>query len=221
MIVSDSWTANGEQIASTCPDFVIASVPYQEKSVSEIIKTGTRFLGLAPRTLADIYDDIAIIAGLVGAPERGDKVIAEMQKEIAETRTNVGDTPRPRVFCEEWGKPIIRSQKWVAELVEAAGGEFLGTPGAMTNAEEVLAEAPDVIVAAWCGARDRVPLQKIVRDRGWTEMNAVKRGRIYCVRDDFLNTPAPTLLHGLRALAGAIHPDRFPHADGQRCVNEE
>ncbi len=41
------------------PDLVIASVPYQEKAVVEILKAGARFLGLAPKTLADIYTDIA------------------------------------------------------------------------------------------------------------------------------------------------------------------
>jgi ABC-type hemin transport system substrate-binding protein len=37
-IVSDSWTAQSEQIRALQPDFVIASVPYQEKSVIEILK---------------------------------------------------------------------------------------------------------------------------------------------------------------------------------------
>jgi iron complex transport system substrate-binding protein len=33
-------------------------------------------------------------------------------------------------------------------------------------------------------------------------MHAVKENRVYCIRDEFLNTPAPTLVQGLRALAG-------------------
>src|ERR1039457_1661984 len=54
MIVSDSWTAQGGQIRAAKPDLVIASVPYQLDAVGEILKAGTRFLCLAPRTLADI-----------------------------------------------------------------------------------------------------------------------------------------------------------------------
>ena len=122
-------------------------------------------------------------------------------------------------FCEEWGKPLIASQPWVAELVQAAGGEFVGTPAATTSAEAVLAEDPDVVIAAWCGAGDRVPLEKIVRDRGWEEMRAAKDGRIYCIRDEFLNTPAPTLVKGLHALAAALHPQLFPQpAAGLKCI---
>ena len=71
------------------PDLVIAAVPYQEKAVVEILKAGVRFLGLAPKTLADIYTDIATIAGVVGAGERGQSVIADMQREIGALRARV------------------------------------------------------------------------------------------------------------------------------------
>jgi iron complex transport system substrate-binding protein len=219
-IIADSWTAQSSQILAPCPDLVIAAVPYQEKAVVEILKAGIRFLGLAPKTLADIYTDIATIAGALGAAERGHRVIAKMQREIEALRAQTENRKRPRVFCEEWGKPLIASQKWVAELVEVAGGEFVGEPGARSSAESVLASAPEIVVAAWCGAGERVPLQKIVRDRGWQEMPAVRAGRVYCIRDELLNTPAPTLVHGLRALAAAIHPGVFPQPEGLRCIVE-
>src|ERR1700684_48560 len=76
MILADSWTANTAQIVAAKHDLVIASVPYQERRVSQIVKTGARFLVLAPKTLADIYTDIATIAGEVGATSRGEEVIA-------------------------------------------------------------------------------------------------------------------------------------------------
>jgi iron complex transport system substrate-binding protein len=219
-IVADSWTASTDKIVAAGPDLVIAAVPYQEKAVTEILKSGSRFLGLAPKTLADIYTDIAAIAGIMGALGLGEQVIQEMQQEIEDIRRQTNGARRPRVFCEEWGKPLIASQPWVAELVTAAGGHFVGTPGKQTSAEAVLLENPDVVVAAWCGAGDRVPLEKIVHDRGWKQMQAAKENRVYCIRDEFLNTPAPTLVRGLRALAAAIHPEGFPQPPGLRCISK-
>ena len=218
-IIADSWTANANEITAAKPDLVIASVPYQEKSVIEILRSGTPFLGFAPRCLADIYKDIASIAGIMGVPERGEAVVAQMQSEIEIVRKQTADLPRrPRVFCEEWGKPIITSQNWVAELVEAAGGDFVLTPGTKTISKVVLEEDPDVFIAAWCGAGNRVPLEKIFRDRSWTKMHAFVSGRVYCINDEYLNTPAPTLVKGLRALAAAIHPELFPQGSGLRCI---
>src|ERR1022692_1233955 len=124
IVLADSWTADTAQIVAARPDLVIAAVPYQEKAVSEILKAGARFLGLAPKTLADIYTDIATLAGAVGATDRGEQVIEAMQRHIGEVRSRIAAISRPRVWCEEWGKPIIASQKWVAELVEAAGGDL-------------------------------------------------------------------------------------------------
>jgi iron complex transport system substrate-binding protein len=219
-ILSDSWTADAKQIMSSRPDLVIASVPYQEKAVIEILKTGTPFLGLAPSTLHDIYTDISMIAGVVGASERGNQVIAEMQARIEMLQKLTAALQRPRVFAEEWGKPVIASQKWVAELVEAAGGQFMHEPGRPVPASDLPRLDPDVIVAAWCGAGDRVPLQKIIADRGWQETSAARSGRVFCIRDECLNTPAPTLLQGLDALAFAIHPEVFARPKGIRQITD-
>ncbi len=219
-IVHDSWTADTAQIMAAKPDLVIAAVPYQEKAVSQILKSGARFLGLAPRTLQDIYTDIAAIAGIVDAADPGKNVVAKMQEEIDFVRKRTQHAPRPRVFCEEWGKPLIASQPWVAELVEAAGGEFIGTPGAQISAQAVASASPGVIIAAWCGAGDRVPLEKIVKDRGWAELAAAKAGRVFCIRDELLNTPAPTMIGGLHALAAAIHPELFSATGGLTCLTK-
>jgi iron complex transport system substrate-binding protein len=218
LILADSWTADAGEIIAAKPDLVIASVPYQEKAVIEILKSGARFLGLAPKNLADIYGDIAVIAGTVGAGARGEAVIAAMQKQIEEVRARTAGLPRPRVFCEEWGKPLIASQSWVAELVEAAGGEFIGEPGRQISSEDVARLDPEILIAAWCGAGDRVPLEKIITSRNWQETSAVRSGRVYCIRDEHLNTPAPTLLQGLEALAHALHPEVFAAVEGIRQI---
>src|SRR4030088_1482409 len=107
LIISDSWTSKASEILAARPDLVIAAVPYQQAAVVEILKAGIRFLGLAPRTLDDIYTDIALISASVGAGERGVKVISDMQEAIEDVRFQTASLPRKRVFSEEWGKPII------------------------------------------------------------------------------------------------------------------
>lgn len=217
-LVQDSWTAQAEQIVAAAPDLVVASVPYQIEAVAQILKAGVRFLGLAPRTLSDIYRDIVMICGAVGLASEGERIVSQMEQHIDDVSARAESDSRPLVFCEEWGKPIIHSQPWVAELIEAAGGRFLGTPGKHTTSEEIRIDDPDVILAAWCGAGDRVPLEKIIPDRGWNETKAARAGRVFCIADELLNTPAHTLLGGLDAIAWALHPDRFPQPRGIRRI---
>jgi iron complex transport system substrate-binding protein len=119
--------------------------------------------------------------------------------------------PRPTVYCEEWGKPLIHSQPWIAELIATAGGTFIGIPGAQTTPEAIANADPDILLFAWCGAGDRVPLDRVIAQRNWHHLRAVRSGRVHCIPDEYLNTPAiPSLTQGLACLAAAIHPDRFP-----------
>lgn len=218
-LVQDSWTAETAQIAAMKPDLVLASVPYQMESLAQILKAGVRLVCLSPRTLADVYSDTALLAAIVGRAEAGNALIAQMKAEIEAVRSRAAAVARQRVYCEEWGKPLIQSQGWVAELIEVAGGTMIGTPGATTDADSVLAADPDVVLAAWCGAGNRVPLEKIVHDRGWSQMQAVRSGRVFCVNDELLNTPAHCLVGGLRAIAWALHPEIFEKPEGIRAID--
>jgi iron complex transport system substrate-binding protein len=226
-VVEDSWSAKAEQFVALRPDLVIASVPYRMESLAEIMKAGVPCLCLSPKSLADVYADILHIARIVachrlgGAELRARRLIDLMQHDIACVSKKVAGLKKPLVYCEEWGKPLILSQPWVAELVEAAGGSFFGTPGKQVTEKEVAAADPHVIVAAWCGAGDRVPLEKIVARRGWDKTSAARAGRVYCINDEYLNTPASTLVNGLRALATAIHPEVFAGAEGLRAIEEQ
>ncbi len=118
-IVADSWTASTAQIVAARPDLVIAAVPYQEKAVTEILKSGARFLGLAPKTLADIYTDIAAIAGIMGALGRGEEVIQEM------ARSDRGHPP-----ANQWGQAssrLLRGMGQAVDCVTAMGRRVSGS----------------------------------------------------------------------------------------------
>lgn len=209
-VVHDSWSTAAEELLPVTADLVIASVPYRQESLAAILKSGRPVLALAPHTLADIYADIRHIARIVDAATKGESLIAEMRAAVEAVFEQTQHLEkRPLVYCEEWGKPLIHSQAWVAELVEIAGGRFLGAPGAQTTAEAIAEADPDIVIAAWCGAGNRVPLGRIVAQRHWESLSAVRVNRVYCIADELLNTPAPTLLDGLHALARAIHPEIF------------
>ncbi len=212
-VLHDSWTASTDQIRACAPDLVIASVPYRMESLAAILRAGLPVLALAPHSLAEVYADIRLIAKVSDARERGEEVIATMRDAVARAKALTAGLPTLSVYCEEWGKPMIHSQAWVAELIEAAGGTFVGQPGAHTTADEIAAADPDVLLFGWCGAGDRVPLARVVERRSWQSMRAVADRAVFCVPDEFLNTPGPTLLHGLACLGAAMRPGLFPEQE--------
>ncbi len=223
-VIADSWSSTTEEILSVAPNLVLASVPYRLESLAAILKSGCPVVTLAPHALADIYQDIRLLGSILYASERAEGMVTEMQRGIDAIRTQVAQAAdrspvSPLVYCEEWGKPLIHSQAWVAELISAAGGSFLGAPGSVTRAEAIEEADPDVLFFAWCGAGDRVPLARVVEMRRWQELRAVRSGRVYCIPDQLLNTPAPSLLDGLRALAAGIYPQIFGSNSNLRALD--
>lgn len=219
-LVHDAWTTTTDELTA----LVLASVPYRQESLTAILKAGFPVLALAPHALADICSDIRLIGSVVDARDEAEDIIASMQLEIAEIGNLAASSNKtPRVYCEEWGKPLIHSQYWVKELVEAAGGEFIGAPGKVTEAETIAAADPDVVVMAWCGAGMRVPLERTVEKRGWHDLRAVRERRVFCITEELLNTPAPTLIGGLHALASILHPAIFDATQSAqiRCIDFE
>ena len=223
-ILHDSWSFGAHPhdlkldtaaILEAKPDLLVASVPYRMETLAAILRSGHPVLAFAPQTLADIFGDIRLLGSVVRASAEADTLIASVEATLHGTRTYTATaTTQPLVYCEEWGKPLIHSQTWVAELVSAANGRFLGRPGANTTPEEVAAADPDVLVFAWCGAGTRVPLEKVITQRNWQHLRAVRSRRVHVVSDEYLNTPAPTLLSGLACLASALHPELYaPHKD--------
>jgi iron complex transport system substrate-binding protein len=213
-ILPDSWSftkpANIDLLLEARPDLVIASVPYRLESLAAILKAGLPLLALAPNSLADVYHDTLLIARQVDAIAAAETLVHTMQSAIANTAARTHTQPAQTVFCEEWGKPLIASQGWVAELIAAANGRFVGTPGTQTTTEAIAAADPDLLLFAWCGAGDRVPLERVISQRGWQELRAVRNRRVFCIPDHFLNTPAFNLLDGLACIAAALHPGHFP-----------
>lgn len=223
-LLDDSWSFGRDPNATRAaraalerarPDLLVASVPYRMETLASILRAGYPVLAFAPHTLADIHTDMRLLGRVLDASHEAEIALGSMDAAIHGVRTYAHTArTRPLVYCEEWGKPLIRSQRWVAELVEIAAGRFVGTPGAHTTADEVAAADPDVLVFAWCGAGDRVPLDRVIAQRGWRDLRAVRQGRAYVIPDEFLNTPAPSLVDGVRCLAAAIHPEMFPAPPG-------
>ena len=116
-----------------------------------------------------------------------------------------------RTYFEEWPKPCITAIGWVAELVEVAGGEELfpehraGIHAAdrTTDWDTVRARDPELMLAAWCGARFNA---RKVRERpGWADVPCVRDDRLVEIASEIILQPGPAALtDGLDAIAAAV-----------------
>jgi len=195
------------------PTLLIGSVPFATKTVEEILKQPVAFLALNPRTLADIENDVRLLARLLSRAPEGERLIRKMNaafEEVAKCAARSRAGTRLRVYCEAWPHPRISSPPWVAELVEIAGGKMVVAPGAHVTDEAVAGAKPDVIVLAWAATGNRAKAVTALRNPAWKDIPAIKSGRVVVIRDELLNTPGPPLMPGVRELFRALHPQERP-----------
>src|SRR5262249_36918723 len=112
--------------------------------------------------------------------------------------------PKLRVYCEAWSNPRIASPPWVAELVEICGAAFVGKAGARNSDEEVAQANPEVIILAWAATGEGAKPAKTYANEEWHGVSAVVNRRVFVIRDELLNTPAPILTRGAEELAGIL-----------------
>src|SRR4051812_13539799 len=157
-------------------------------------------------------DMVRTLGALVGAGGKADALARTLQQRLDQARTRAAaPARRPRVYFEEWDEPMICGIRWVAELIEIAGGiEVFPVLSRRKNARErivslpeLIAAAPDIIVGSWCGKKF-VP-EKVAARPGAQAIPAVRDGFLREIKAPLILQPGPAALtDGLDALAGII-----------------
>jgi iron complex transport system substrate-binding protein len=187
--------------------------------LAETLPGPPRVVNLEPSSLSDIFDDIRLVAGVCGVPERADKLVAELLNRVEVVRHRAGRIAnRPRCFLMEWVDPPFCSGHWGPELVEIAGGhDPLGRkhqPSVQIDWQQVLDTRPEIIVLALCGydvELARRDYQLLQRFPGFDSLPAARRGQIYAVdAGAYFARPGPRIVDSLEILAGIFHPEEFP-----------
>jgi iron complex transport system substrate-binding protein len=177
-------------------------------------------VNLEPQRLADVLDDVRRVGASLGAAERAESVVAELEARIDAVRRRVAGAPVRRCTLLEWIDPPFRGGHWTPELIAIAGGtDPLGRAGedaAAVGWDAVHAADPEVLVLACCG----YPIERTLADvpllesrPGWRELSAVRAGQVYVMDGSaYFSRPGPRLVESLEILAAILHPSRMPAA---------
>lgn len=211
--VSAFTSANIPRILALRPDLVLAFSDLQADVVAALIRHGVAVHAFNQRTIAEIFDMIGTLGALVGAPERADRLAAELEAGIAEVRRRATLLPRrrPLVYFEEWDEPMIAGITWVSELIKIAGGVDIFAERAIgksaneriVTSTEIIAGRPEIIIGSWCGKKFRA--EKVATRPGFDQLPAVRNGALYEIKSPIILQPGPAALtDGLKALQAII-----------------
>jgi iron complex transport system substrate-binding protein len=199
--VSSFLHARYDKIEALQPDLILAFSDLQADITTTLVKRGYPVFTFNQRSVAEIFQMIRVLAGIVGVADRGEALVAQLNAGLEQIRVQARAFPRrPRVFFEEWDEPLISGIRWVEELVELAGGEpvfpdrrraSLARDRIVTS-DDVIAAQPEVILGSWCGKPFRP--ERVATRPGWNAIPAVRDGHLYEVKSAYILQPGPAAL---------------------------
>jgi iron complex transport system substrate-binding protein len=191
-----------DKIVALQPDLVIGFSDMQAALADTLIRAGLNVFITNQRSLAQIFQTLRLVAGLVGAQHKAEAWIAACQQRHAAIAATTAAWPRrPRVYFEEWDVPMISAIQWVSEVVGIAGGDdvfpelacqSLGRDRVVHDALEPARRAPDVIVGSWCGKKFRP--ETVAARAGWADVPAVRHGQLHEIKSCDILQPGPAAL---------------------------
>jgi iron complex transport system substrate-binding protein len=191
-----------DRIVALEPDLVIGFSDMQAALADKLIRAGLNVLVTNQRSVAQIFQTLRLVAGLVGAQDRAEAWITQCEARHAQIAQAASTWPRrPRVYFEEWDEPMISAIRWVSELVTVAGGDdvfpelalqSMGRDRVIADALAPARRAPDVIIGSWCGKKFRP--EKVAARAGWAEVPAVRDAELHEIKSCDILQPGPAAL---------------------------
>jgi iron complex transport system substrate-binding protein len=198
--VSAFTSADIPKILALAPDLVLAFSDLQADIVADLARAGVAVHLFNQRDVAGCLAMIRTLGALVGVPERADILAAGLEARLTEAADAARDRLPVRVYFEEWDTPMISGIGWVSDLIGLAGGRDVfpdlsrqaAARDRIVTSEQLIAAAPEVILASWCGKR--VNIARIRSRPGWAAIPAVRDDRIHEIKAPLILQPGPAAL---------------------------
>jgi iron complex transport system substrate-binding protein len=208
---------DAEVIIGLKPDLIIAAGHNMTVSGEDPFKlirdTGISVVYIpTSSTIADIYEDIRFIAGLLDAREKGEELISGMKAEIdAAAARGAALAERKSVYFEISPFPYMVSagrETYLGEMIGVIGADniFADQKDWFSPAAEVIIERnPDVILTLT--GFDADPVTEILRRPGFEHTRAVQNNAVYSIDGDAASRPSHNIVIALKQMAAAVYPE--------------
>jgi iron complex transport system substrate-binding protein len=223
--VGDTINPSLEEIVVLYPDLVLVTKGLNRlETVHGLDNLGISSYATDPHTVNEIAGSSKKLAEVLGAPEAGASVAAEMERHLAELQLHLASSPPKRVLFVVWHQPLISVGKhtFIADALRLAGAVSIvdsEQDWPHVSLEEVARLQPDFLVFAASHSESVSPtVEALATLPGWSIVDAVTNRR-FAVISDAVNRPAPRIVSAIEDLARQLHPGAF--ADKPEDLDEK
>ena len=209
-----------EQIVSLRPDLVLVTKSLNRlETVHALSDLGISSYATDPHTVQQIVASTLRLAEVLGAPDAGATLAADLDRRLADLRDRLNGLAPKRVLFIVWTEPLISvgQNTFIADALRHAGATSVvesSQDWPQMNLEEIVKLQPDFLVFA--SSHSDAPQNDFdfLADRpGWRGLDAVRNRRFETI-SDAVNRPSPRIVSAIEDLARRLHPEVFavqPH----------
>jgi iron complex transport system substrate-binding protein len=201
---------NIEAIVTLKPDLVIAANLTRPEQVEKLETLGIRVVRcLNPKSFAEMCDEFVELGKIVGAQERAEQIVAQVNADVADIRKLTADVSRKRVFIQIGSKPLftVTKDSFVNDYIEYAGGENIASQerSGIYSREKVVKENPDIIIVTTMGIVGEAEKKVWMK---YPTITAVANKNIHVLDSYKVCSPTPVIfVDMLREIAKILHPE--------------
>jgi iron complex transport system substrate-binding protein len=198
-----------ERIAALRPDLVILSADMHGRVAGLLEEISIPSFAVEPRSFGDLYETVAILGRLTGCEEGAAATVRTMKDKIALAAKETVEAPRPLVYWELSGEPLVSvgGGSFLNEVISLGGGlnifGELDQDWPPVSAEQVLVRRP-----GWIFTGDDHGAGPFALRPGWEEIPAVREGRIVVVDAGIFYRCGPRLADGVLEIARILRGKR-------------
>ena len=208
---------NLELVSEAKPDLIVAMKRYTIGNAASFEKIAP-YLAYDIETYNQSFKEVSDLAKVFGQPERGEALNASFKQHLADFVEKAPKDEHPR-FQIMWAGDTpfsFHTENTAASIVAALGGDNIVGPmtqggrfGMEMSLEAMLEKDPEVIFVY-----DSGPDRPQENNPIWSQLSAVKNGRVHYVGDPWVETNGPIAREiVLRQAAHFLYPDTFPAVD--------
>ncbi len=212
---------NLEEIAALHPDLVLVTKEINRlETVRALDALGIPAYATHARNVDDILSTTQKLADLLGVPEAGKSLTADLQARLSVLRSKLEPLPPSRVLFIVWTRPLISVGRntFIADALRKADATSIVDAlqdWPQMNLEEVVRLQPDYLVFAASHSESAAhEFDALSLLPGWQLLDAV-RNRRFAVISEAVNRPAPRIVSAIEDLARQLHPTAFPDSPAQ------
>jgi iron complex transport system substrate-binding protein len=216
-----------EEIAALQPDLVLVIKSLNRyDTVRALDGLGIPVYATDPHTVHEIISSTQRLAEILGAPDAGNALAADMERRLSDLKGRLAPLPPRTVLFVVWAEPLISIGKdtFIADALRRAGAVSIvdsSQSWPQVNLEEVVKLQPEYLVfATGHGENVAHDIDTFSGVPGWRLLGAV-HNRKFAVISDAVNRPAPRIVSAIEDLARQLHPEAFAETPEKEKIKKE